>query len=139
MDRIFKKVNLDEILDKLCVYAFDRNIFYHNSIDSYHSGEEPSFWVKIKFYSRFLVLILWTVKSGLSTLFPDKLSLTPLIDFTILYGKQAILINAHIFTISIVILSAKLVFVYYESQNNLKVFDIVVDLKARKHKYKVRH
>ena len=102
MDRLFKKVNLDEILDKLCGYAFDRNIFYHNSIDSYYSGKETSFWRKIKFYFRFLVLTLWTVKSGMSTLFPNKVLFTPLIDLTVMFGKQAILINAHIFSICIV-------------------------------------
>ena len=133
-----KNINLDRVLDKMLDYAFDRNIFYHNSIDSYYSGEEPSFWRKVKFYSRFLVLIIFAVKSGLSTLYPDYLLWTPLTDATLLFGKQSILVNAAIFSLCIVALSGKLVVVYYESKNNLKFFDIVVDLKARKQKYKVK-
>ena len=69
MERIVRKNNLGKILDKLVDYAFDRNMIYHNSIDSYYSGEEPSFWRKVKFYSRFLVLITAIVKTGLSTLY----------------------------------------------------------------------
>ena len=65
MDKIIEKVSLNEIVDKWLAYVFDRNIFYHNSIDSYYSGEEPSFWRKVKFYLRFLVLIIFVIKSGL--------------------------------------------------------------------------
>ena len=91
MDEILKKINLNELLDKFCRYAFDRHIFYHDSIDSYYSGEEPSFWRKVKFYLRFLVLIISTAKTCLSTLFPNTLLLTPLTDATIIFGKQSTL------------------------------------------------
>ena len=137
MDGIIKKISMDKILDKLLDYAFDRNIFYHNFIDSYYSGEEPSFWREIMFYSRFLVLIIIMVKTGISTLYPGKLLLTPLTDATILFGKQAIFVNAIFFSLSIVTLSGKLVLVYYESKKKLKFFDIVYDLKARKQKYQM--
>ena len=134
---LLKKINLDKILDKSIGYAFDRNMFYHNSIDSYYSGEEPSFWRKVKFYSRFSVLMIETVKFGLSTLFPNTLLLTPLTDATIIFGKEAILLNAVLFSLFIITLLIKLIFVHYESHNNIKVFDIVYDLKASKQKYRV--
>ena len=137
MERIVRKMNLDIILDKCFGYAFDRNMYYYDSIDSYYSGEEPSFWRKVKFYSRILVLMITTVKSGLSTLFPETLLLTPLTDSTLIYGKQSILVNAVIFGLGLITLSAKLMLGYYESKNNLKVFDIIVDLKARKQKYRM--
>ena len=154
MDRIVHRINLNKILDKLISYtfdsnildnlldkvlrfAFDRHIFYHKSIDSYYSGEEPSFWVKIKFYLRFLVLIIITVKCALSTLFTDKMLVNPFIDSSILLGKQAILIHAVLLSLGIVILSAKLMLVYYESKKKVKFFDIIVDLKARKQKYQM--
>ena len=137
MDAIIKKSNLDKILNKLLSYAFDRHIFYHNSIDSYYSRKEPSFWRKVKFYSRFLVLIIITLKSGLSLLLPNTLLLTPLRDGTILYGKQSILLQAMEFSLCFVSLLAKSVIVYYESKKNLKIIDIVVDLKARKQKYQM--
>ena len=137
MYKIIEKVNLNEIVDKLLCYCFDRNLFYHNSIDSYYSGEEPSFWRKVKFYSRFLVLILWTVKSCLSTLFPNTLLLRPLTDLTIIYGKQSILFNGVIFSLCIVTLSGKLIIVYYESKKKVKAFDMVYDLIAHKQKYQM--
>ena len=137
MDRIVKKINLDQILDKFIDYIFHRNIFYHESIDGYYSGEEPSFWSKIKFYSRFLVLIIFVVKSGISTLFPRTLLWTPLTDATILFGKQSNLVNGLNFGLTLVTLGSKLVNVYYERQNNLKFLDVIGDLKARKEKYQL--
>ena len=137
MDRIIRNINLNNLLEKLCRYGFDRNIFYHNSIDSYYSGEEPSFWRKVKFYLRFLVLIVLTMKSGLNTLFPETLLLRPLIDATILYGKQSIFFHAVQFSLCMVSLFAKSVVFYYESKKNLKIFDIIVDLKAGKQKYQM--
>ena len=137
MERIVRKMNLDIILDKCFGYAFDRNMYYYDSIDSYYSGEEPSFWRKVKFYSRILVLMITTVKSGLSTLFPNTLQLTPLTDATILFGKQSILVNAAILSLCMVSLLTRFVKVYYERRKNLKVFDIVYDLKARKQKYQM--
>ena len=137
MDRIVNRINLNEQLDKVLGYGFDRNIFYHNSIDSYYSGEEPSFWRKVKFYLRFLVLIILMVKTGLSTLFPKTLLLTPLTDATIIFAKEAILPNAAVLSLAIVTLSGKLVIGYYEWRKKVKFFDVVVDLKARKHKYQM--
>ena len=72
MDEIIRKMNLNDILDKFTDYIFDRNILYHDSIDSYYSGKEPSFWRKVMFYSRFIALIIMIVKCGLSVLFPNS-------------------------------------------------------------------
>ena len=132
-----KRIDLNKVLDKCIGYAFDRHIFYHNSIESYYSREKPSLWRKVKFYWRFLLLIIGTIKTGLSILFPDTLLLKPLTDATILFGKQSILLNASIIGLCLVTLLAKLVIGYYEKEKNLKVFDIVYDLKARKQKYQM--
>ena len=137
MDIIVRRLDLNKLLDKCIGYAFDKNIFYHNSIDSYYSGEEPSFWRKIEFYFRFLVLIILSLKSGLSTLFPNTLQLTPLTDATIIFGKQAKLVNAVLFSLGMATFLAKLVLYYYEIKKKMKFIDIIVDLKARKQKYQM--
>ena len=42
MDQIVRKTYLDKLLNKMVRYAFDKNILYCDSVDSYYSRKEPS-------------------------------------------------------------------------------------------------
>ena len=137
MDQIVCKINLDIILDNVVKYAIDRNIFYYDSMENYLSRQEPTLWRKTKFYLKLLVLVIYTVKFGLLSLYPDKLFWTLLKDVTIIFGKQANLLHALCFSFGLVTLVGKLIIVYHESRKNLKVLDLIVDLKAHKSLYRL--
>ena len=125
MDRIVRKMkmNMDKILDNFVQYIFDINLTYYDSIDSYFSRKEPTFKRKTKFYLRFLILIIFTVKYGLLSLYPDKLQLTLLKDFSIIFGKQSNLPHVLWFGFGLLTLAVKSVVVYLESRKNLNIFD----------------
>ena len=131
MDQIVRKINLDIILDNVVKYAIDRNIFYYDSMENYFSRQEPTLWRKTKFYLKLLVLVIYTVKFGLLSLYPDKLFGTLLEDVTIIFGKQANLLHALCFSFGMVTLVGKLIIVYHESRKNLKILDLILDLKAQ--------
>ena len=114
MDQLLSKINFDKILDKVIKYGIDSYIFYYDSIDSYYSRKEPTINRKIKFYLTFLLLVIFNVKYGLLALYPDKLQWTLLKDTTIIFGKQANLFHAMLFSLGMVTILAKLVMVYYE-------------------------
>ena len=115
--------------------TLNRNMIYYDSIESYFSRKEPTLWRKIKFYSRFLILVIYTVKYGLLLLYPCTLQWTLLKDASIIFGKQANLPHALFFSIGMVTLMGKLVFAYYESRKNLYLFNFYIDSKSRKPLY----
>ena len=137
MDQLLSKINFDKTLDKVIGYAIDGYIFYYDSIDSYFSRKEPTLWRKTKFYLTFLLLAIFNVKYGLLSLYPDQLQWTPLKDATMIFGKQANLVQAVLFSLGMVTLLGKLVMVYYEGRKNLKVYDLIVGWKARKPSYQI--
>ena len=137
MDRIRGEIQADKVLDNFMQFVINRNMIYYDSIDSYFSRKEPTLWRKIKFYLRFLILIIFTVKYGLLLLYPDELQWTLLKDVTIVFGKQAYLIHAMFLSVGMVTLVGKLVFSYYESRKNLYLFNFHVDWKARKPLYQM--
>ena len=106
-------------------------------MDSYYSGKEPSLRRKVKFYLRFMVLLMVIVKYGLFMLYPNTVQLTLLEDGSTLFDKQAILVYALLISVNLVTLLAKLVFAYYESRKNLNAIDMIVDWKARKPSYQL--
>ena len=139
MDQLLSKINFDKILDKVMEYSIDSYIFYHDSIESYYSRKEPTLWRKIKFYLTFLLMAVFNVKYGLLSLYPDQLQWTTLKDATLIFGKQANLVHAMLFSLGMVAILGKLVMVYYEGRKNLKIFDLIVDWKARKPGYQLSH
>ena len=139
MDRIFRKINMDfdKILDKFDKYSIDSCILYYDSIDSYYSGKEPTFKRKTKYYLTFLLLVIFNVKYGLLSLYPDKLQWTLLKDFTLIFGKQAQLVDAMFFSLGMVTILGKLVIFYYEIHRKLKINDMFVGWKERKPMYQL--
>ena len=137
MDRIRRKIDYFKIMDNFMEFIIDRNMLYYDSINSYFSRKEPTLWRKTKFYLRFLILVIVTVKYGMLSLYPDKLQWTLLKDLTMMLGKQANLSPAFIFSIGMVTLLGKLVFAYYESRKNLYLLNFHVDLKAHKPLYQI--
>ena len=126
---------LDEILEINVQYVIDNYIFYHDSIENYYSGKQPSKYRKLKFYLTFVFLTIFNVKYGLLLLYPNKLIWTPLKDVTMLLGEQAILVHALLFSISLVTISIKFLMLYYEAKSELKIYDIIVAIKARDQSY----
>ena len=132
MDQLLSKINFDKILDKVIQYAIDSCIFYHDSMESYYSGKEQTINRKIKFYLTYLLLVTFNVKYGLLALYPDKLQWTLLKDVTIIFGKQAYLVHAMLFSLGMVSIFGNLIMVYYEGRKNLKAFDMIMDCRTRK-------
>ena len=128
---------MNKLIDNCIQYAIDRNIVYCDSVDSYYSGKKPSFWRKVIFYLRFLVLTIHLVKYGLFMLYPKTIHLKALQDNSTLFGKQAIIVHALFFSVYLVTLLGKLIVVYYEMCKNLKIIDMTVDWKARKPSYQL--
>ena len=118
-------------------FIVNRNMSYYDSSDSYFSGKKPTLSRRIKFYLRFLILVIYTVKYGLLLLYPDKLQWTLLKDATIIFGEQADLVQAMMFSIGMLTLMSKFVFAYYESRKNLYLFNVYVDWKAGKPIYQI--
>ena len=139
MDRILRKfdINFDKIVDKFYKYCIDSHGVYYDSIDSYYSGREPTIRRKTKFYLNYLVLVIYNVKCGLLSLYPDKLQWTPLKDFTLIFGKQVQFVHAMFFSLGIVTILGKLIIFYLESRKKLILNDMVVDWKARKPLYQI--
>ena len=137
MDRIRREIEFDKILDNFMQFIVNRNMSYYDSSDSYFSSKKPTLGRRIKFYLRFLILVIYTVKYGLLLLYPDKLQWTLLKDATIIFGEQADLVQAMMFSIGMLTLMSKLVFAYYESRKNLYLFNVYVDWKAGKPIYQI--
>ena len=137
MDKLIRKINIDKLLDKVIKYFIDSHMLYHDSIESYYSRKEPTFMRKTKFYLTFLLLVIFNVKHGLISLYPDTLQWTLLKDGTIIFGKQANIVHAELLSLGMVTLIGKLVMAYYESRKNIKLIDIFVDWKARKPMYRM--
>ena len=139
MDQLLRKINFDNILDKVIQYATNNYILYHDSIESYYSGEKQAFSRKIKFYLTFSLLFIFNVKYGLLSLYPDRLQWTLLKDATIIFGKQANLVHAMLFSLGMVTILGKLVIVYFEGRKNFKFLDFIMDCKARKPILQISH
>ena len=132
-----RKINPDKIFEHAVQDGIDSYVFYFDSIESYFSRREPSLKRKTHFYLTLTLLAVFTFKYGLLSLYPDKLQLTPLKDLTLMFGKQAILFHALFFCFGLLTVMAQLIMVYYENRSNLKIYDIIVDWKARKPSYKI--
>ena len=128
---------MDKLLDNVIQYTIDRNILYCDSVDSYYSGKEPSFWRKVNYNLRFLVVAIHVVKYGLFMLYPNTVHLTALQDNSTLFGKQAIIAQALLFSLYLTTLLAKLIVVHYESRKKIEFIDMIVDFKARKPSYQL--
>ena len=131
MDRIKREIQreiqFDKVLDKFIQFLINRNLIYYDSLDSYFSGKEPTLWRKIKFYWKFVILAIFNVKYGLLLLYPDQLQWTLLKDATMIFGKQANLPHALLFSIGMVTLLGKVVIAYYESRKNLYFCNLAID------------
>ena len=92
---------------------------------------------KTRFYLTLLCLIIFNLKYGLLSLYPDKLLLKPLRDASLLLGDQAILVHSSLFCLGFVTLFSKLAVFYHESRSNIKNIDIMVDWWARKPSYRL--
>ena len=128
---------MNKILDKFFKYCVNRNIIYYDSIDSYYSRKEPTLSRKIKFYLRFFIFVIFTIKYSLLSLYPDKLQGTPLTDIIVIFGNKANLVYALMIGIGIQLLLSKLPIVYYEGRKNLNVIDMFVDWMERKPIYRI--
>ena len=137
MDRIRRKIDYFKIMDNFMEFIIDRNMLYYDSIESYFSRKEPTLWRKTKFYLRFLILVIFTVKYGLLSLYPDTLQWTLMKDATMIFGKQGNLQQAMMFSVGILTLVPKLVFAYYESRKKLYLLNLFADCKARKPMYRI--
>ena len=139
MDRMLRIININfvKILDKVIKYCIDSYVFYYDSIDSYFSSKEQTLWRRTKYYLRFLLLVIFIVKYGLLSLYPDKLQSIILKDATIIFGKQARLVHAMFLSLGMVTLIGKLILLHYESRKNLHVFDMIVGVKTRKPMYQM--
>ena len=118
-------------------YAAQGCVYYYDTIENYFSRKEPTLRRKIRYYLTFVLLAIFNIKYGLLTLYPDKVQLTLLKDFTLLFGIEAKLLYAMFFCLGFVGFSAKLMLAYYESRSNLKFWDIIVELKAGHPLYKL--
>ena len=137
MDRIRREIQFDKILDKFIQFLINKNIIYYDSIDSYFSRKEPTLCRKIKFYLRFLILVIFSIKFSLLLFYPETLQSILLKDATIIFGKQAYLLHAFAFSIGMVTLVGKLIIAYYESRQNLYFCNLAIDWKARKPLYQI--
>ena len=137
MDQLRRQMNLNKLLDNVVQYAIDNYIFYFDSIESYYSRRKPSLKRKTNFYLIFTLLVVFTVKYGLLSLYPDKLQWTPMKDLTLMFGEQAILFHGLFFSFGLVTIMGKLVIVYYEYRSNLEIYDLFINWKARKPSYKI--
>ena len=126
MDEIVRKMNMDNISDKFLRYCFDRNIFYYDSIESYLSRKEPTLSRKIKFYLRFLLLVIFTVKYGLLTIYPDKFKWLATKELSIIFGEQANLFHALEFGFALLTLVSKWIVVYYESRKDFYIINFLL-------------
>ena len=118
-------------------YAMQGCIYYYDSIDNYFTRKEPTLRRKIRYYLTFVLLAIFNIKYGLLTLYPDKVRLTVLKDFTLLFGVESKLLYAMFFCLGIVAFSGKLMMAYYERQSNLKFLELIVHLKANNPIYKL--
>ena len=132
-------MKLNKILDKFFEYCVNSNIIYYDSINSYYSRKEPTLSRKIKFYLRFFIFVIFTIKYSLLLLYPEKLQGTLLTDITIIFGNQVNLVHALMLGLGIQVLLIKLTIAYYEARKNLKVIDMFMDFKARKPMYQISH
>ena len=137
MDQFIDKMKFNKIVDKFFKYCFNCNILYYDSIDCYYSRKEPTLSRKIKFYLRYLIFFIFTIKYSLLSLYPDKLQGTTLTDITIIFGEQVNLVHALMLGIGIQLLLCKLTIVYFEGRKNFKVIDMFVDWTARKPIYQI--
>ena len=137
MDQIVRKMNMDKISDKFLKYCFDRNIFYYDSTDSYFSRKEPTFKRKTKFYMRFLLLAIFTIKYGLLSLYPDNFKWLALEELSIIFGEQANLFHALEFGFAFLTLVCKLIVAYFERRKNLYLINFFVNWKARKPLFRI--
>ena len=126
---------IDKIFYDYVQYLIDCYILYYDSIDNYHSRKEPSKYRKIMFYLTFVLITSVIVKYGLLLIYPDKLMWTPLKDCTMVFGDQAILIHALSFSFLLVTIIGKLIFLFHETKFEIKLFDIIVAIKARDQNY----
>ena len=132
MDKFQQKLNFNKILDNVIQYAMDYSIYYYDSIESYYSREEPTIKRKIKFYGTFLLLVIFTVKYGLVSLYPDIMQWKSMKDATMMFGDQAFLMHAIFFILALVTTLGKSVMVYYEWKKELAIFDMIVAVKTGK-------
>ena len=130
MDQIVRKMNMDKISDKFLKYCFDRNIFYYDSTESYFSRKEPTFKRKAKFYLRFLLLAIFTIKYGLLSLYPDNFKWLALEELSIIFGEQANLFHALEFGFAFLTLVCKLIVVYFERRKNFYLIDFFCQLEG---------
>ena len=73
MDQLRRQMNLDKLLDNVIQYGIDNYILHFDSIESYYSRREPLLKRKTNFYLIFTLLVVFTGKYGLLSLYPDKL------------------------------------------------------------------
>ena len=137
MDRILRKTNLNKINEEAIQYAFDKYLFYYDSIESYYSRKEPTFKRKVMFYLTFIVLAIFNVKYGFLSLYAGKEQTPLLTDPIRVIGEGSKLLSAMFLSLGVLLMVGKLTMVYYEKQSNIKIIDIVVELKMGNPTYKI--
>ena len=133
MDQLLPE--LDKTIVNMVEYSVNNYTIYYDSLESYYSRKVPSFKRKILFYLTFVLFAVFNVKYGLLLMYPNKMMWTPMKDWTMVLGNQAVLVHALLFSISLVALTAKLVVVYYEAKSELKILDIFAAIISRDQSY----
>ena len=63
---------------------------------------------------------------------------TPLKDFTMVFGDQTLLVHAFSFSLLLVTIIVKLIFLFYETKSEFKLLDIIVAIKSRDQNYMLK-
>ena len=137
MVQLVHYVDINQLNERAVKYIVDSYLLYYDSIESYYSRKEPTLRRKIRYYLTFVLLVIFNIKYVLLTLYPDKVLLTPLIDWTIMFNDQARPIHAFSLSLGLVTISGKLIVFYYERRKNIKFLDIIYDMRADKPIYKL--
>ena len=137
MNQILRKTNLNKINEEAIQYAFDKYLFYYDSIESFYSRKEPTLKRKVMFYLKFILLAIFNVKYGILSLYANKDQMPILTDATIIMGDGSKLLCAMFFSLGLLLMVGKLMFVYYEKQSKIKFIDMVVGLNMGNPIYKI--